>query len=196
MESQERQGISADEFDAVPFEFHKLQEPLSRIPAKAIRCVFEQFQSDASLFEFRGARLLKNIFPNFSEEFEGELQRLLREGGEINQQFVVGILRTYHGEPFIHRLCKEIVKAASPDSRLLTEVGIALETTGVVSGAFGMAEAYERKRQEVLEWLTDTDERVREFAKRYIADLERQRDAEKKRAEEAIALRKFRFGEE
>jgi hypothetical protein len=59
-----------------------------------------------------------------------------------------------------------------------------------------MAEAYERKRQEVLDWVTDPDERVKSFAKRYITDLEKMRDAERKRAEEGIALRKFRFGEE
>jgi hypothetical protein len=47
----------------------------------------------------------------------------------------------------------------------------------------------------VLEWLTDPDERVQDFAKRYVADLERMRDTEQKRAEEDIALRKFRYGE-
>jgi hypothetical protein len=48
----------------------------------------------------------------------------------------------------------------------------------------------------VLDWLKDTDERVQKFAKAYIEDLERMRDGERKRAEEDIALRKFRYGEE
>jgi hypothetical protein len=73
---------------------------------------------------------------------------------------VLGILRNYHGQPFIHRLCKEIVRSIPADSPLRTEVAVALETTGVVSGEFGMAEAYERKRLEVLDWLKDSDERV------------------------------------
>jgi len=59
-----------------------------------------------------------------------------------------------------------------------------------------MSEAYERKRKEVLDWLTDPDERVQHFAKWYIADLERMRDAEHRRAEEEITLRKFQYGEE
>jgi hypothetical protein len=79
---------------------------------------------------------------------------------------------------------------------LLDEMAVAPETTGVVSGEFGMAEAYERKKQEVLDWLSDPNERVKAFAKRYIAALEKMREAETKRAEEGIALRKFRFGEE
>jgi hypothetical protein len=140
--------------------------------------------------------LLKNIFPGFSEELEAELLQLVLEGSDSNLEFVIGILRNYQGEPFIHRLCKEIVKKTDSGNPLLNEVSIALESTGIVSGEFGMAEAYERKREEVLEWLSDPNERVKAFAKRYIADLEQMRDAEIKRAEEGIALRKFRFGED
>jgi hypothetical protein len=195
-EPGEEGGSRAAEFEAVPFEFYKLQEPLSKIPGAAVRIILAQFRGDESLFAFRGARLLHNIFPKFSAEFEAQLFELIRQGGETNYKFVVGILRSYHGEPFIHLLCKEIVKAIPGDSSLRTEVLIALETTGMVSGPFGFSEAYERKRQEVLDWLTDPDERVQEFAKWYIANLERMRDGEQKRAEEDIALRKFRFGEE
>lgn len=194
LERETREARSR-EFEAIPFEFHKLQEPLSRVPGLAVRCVRELFARDSALFSFRGARLLKNIFPKFSPEFESELVELIRQGGEPNLRFALGILRNYEGQPFIHRLCKEIIKSIPPDSPLRNEVAIALETTGIVSGEFGMAEAYEQKRLEVLEWLTDPNERVRDFAKSYIADLERMRDDERKRAEEDIALQKFRYGE-
>lgn len=195
-DSQEREYSGADEFEAVPFEFDKLREPLSKIPGYAVRRVYELYEADTEIFEFRGARLLRNIFPNFSDGFEAELLQFLKDGDETQRRFVVGILRAYQGQPFIHRLCKEIVKAVSEESPIVNEVGIALETTGVVSGAFGMAEAYERKKQEVLEWLTDPNERVREFAKRYIADVEKLREVEIKRAEEGIALRKHHYGED
>jgi hypothetical protein len=183
------------EFEAIPFEFHKLQEPLAKAPAVAVRRIRELFEKDAALFQFRGARLLHNIFPTFSPEFEAELLALVREGGEQNYRFVLAVLQNYKGELFIHQLCKEVVKALPAGSRLRNQVAIALQTTGVVSGEFGFAEAYERKRQEVLEWLADPDERVREFAKSYIDDLEQMRDAERKRADEEVALRKFRFGD-
>jgi hypothetical protein len=195
-EPKEEGGRSAVEFEAVPFEFHKLQEPLSKIPRAAVQIVLAQFREDTSLFAFRCARLLHNIFPKFSSEFEAELLQLIREGGESEYSFVVGILRTYQGDLFIHRVCKEMVKAIPDDSSLRTEILIALETTGMVSGAYGFSEAYERKRTEVLEWLADPDHRVQEFAKWYISNLERMRDAEHKRAEESIALRKFHYGEE
>jgi hypothetical protein len=194
--SEDVQGKRLAEFEGVPFQFHTLQEPLSKVPGAAVRAVLDLFRADASLFAFRGARLLANIFPNFPPAFEEELLQLVREGEETRHEFVLGILRNYHGEPFIHRLCKEIVKSIPSDSPLRTEVAVALETTGVVSGEFGMSETYERKRLEVLDWLNDSDERVQNFAKWYIEDLERMRDAEKKHADEDIALRKFQYGEE
>lgn len=191
----ERRATRAQEFEAVPFEFHKLREPLSRVPGAAVRSVRASFENNGELFRFRGARLLKNIFPMFPPEFETELLTLVKEGGEQNCRFVLGVLRNYKGEPFIHPLCKELVKQLPAGSPLRDQVAIALETTGVVSGEFGIAEAYERKRLEVLDWLTDPDERVRDFAKSYVEELERMRDAEKSRVQEEITLQKFRYGE-
>jgi hypothetical protein len=74
------------------------------------------------------------------------------------------------------KLTLELYRWQREQCRRLFKVAIALETTGVVSGEFGMSEAYEQKRTEVLGWLTDPDERVQEFAKWYIANLERLRD--------------------
>lgn len=196
VEVQTRSDSGTRDFEAIPFEFYKLQEPLSKIPRSVVRSVLDQCRTDDTLFAYRGGTLLKNIFPAFSEELEAELLQLVLEGSDSNLEFVIGVLRNYQGEPFIHRLCKEIVKKTDSGNPLLNEVSIALESTGIVSGEFGMAEAYERKREEVLDWLSDPNEKVKAFAKRYIADLERVRDAEIKRAEEGIALRKFRFGED
>jgi len=195
----EPEGELADQarsFEAIPFELHKLNDPLSRVPSVAVRNLRERYDGDYSNFIHGGARLLANIFPKFSEEFEQELLRLVQEGGEANLEFVVAILRNYQGELFTHTLCKEIVKSVPTDSLFRTEVAIALESSGVVSGEFGMAHSYERKRQQVLEWMADSDPQVQDFAKWYIADLEAMRDAEQRRADEGIALRKFRYGEE
>jgi hypothetical protein len=125
-----------------------------------------------------------------------ELLDAIRKGTESDHAFVLGVLRNYRGEEFVRTLCKEIVRLMPVDSPLRTHVAIALETTGVVSGEFGMAEAYERKQREVLGWLEDPDEKVRDFARWYVQGLEKMSEAERKRVEEDIALRKFRYGEE
>ncbi|SFH91959.1 hypothetical protein [Bradyrhizobium sp. cf659] len=193
--SLERRSESRREFEAVPFDFHKLQEPLSTIPREAIRLMRESFEKDRALFQFLGGRLLKNIFPKFSSEFEAGLLELVSDGGDDNYSFVLGVLRNYEGQPIIHRICREIVREISVESPLRSEVVVVLEATGVVSGRFGFADSYERKRVEMLEWLSDPDDRVRDFAEGYISRLERMRDSEKERAEEEIALDKFRYGE-
>jgi len=183
-------------FDAIPFQLHKLNEPLSKIPSDAIRVVREQYDGDYSLLIWRGARLLKTIFPGFPREFETELLNIVRAGGRTNCEFVLAILRNYEGEPFIHNVCKEIIRLLPLDSPLRTEVAIAMERTGVVTGEFGLAEAYERKMNEVNDWVTDPDAKVQEFAKWYVVNLENMSAAARKRAEEEIALRKHRYGEQ
>jgi hypothetical protein len=192
-EQEQPSDMSSRPFHAIPFEFSKLQQSLSQTPEFAVRSVLEQFRRDATLFAFRGARLLKNIFPSFSESFEAVLLQLVRQGDDGNVEFVLGVLRNYHGEPFLHPLCKEIVKALPVGSSLLRELEIALLSTGVVSGEFGFAEAYERKQQEMSDWLTDLNENVRAFASQYVADLGHMREQEFKRASEGIALRRHRF---
>jgi hypothetical protein len=186
---------ASDEYEAVPFEFYKLHEPLSVIAAETVRKVRAQFDSDRHLFEYRGGRLLRNIFPQSSAEFESALLELIRSGQEADIEFALGVMKNYHGEAFVRRLCKEVVRGVDADNPLLSSVTIALLTTGVVSGEFGMAEAYARKRDELREWLDDPDEKVRLFAERYVTDLEKMIAAERQRAQEELALRKHRYGE-
>jgi hypothetical protein len=183
-------------YNAIPSRLHKLNEPLSKIPGEAVRVVREQYHGDYSMFIVGGARLLKTIFPNFPEAFESELLNILRAGGNANCEFVLAVLRNYEGEPFIHKVCKEIIRLLPSDSEFRTEVAVAMESTGVVTGEFGMAEAYERKKNEVNNWMTAPDEKVQEFAKWYVENLEAMSAAERKRAEEEIALRKHRYGEQ
>jgi hypothetical protein len=158
--------------------------------------VLDRYRKDSSLFVFKGAKLLQIIFPEFPKAFQSALMRLVREGGDTELEFVTSVLRAYNGESFIQPVAKELVKRIAPGGDLANEVEIALQSTGVVSGEYGMAEAYEKKRLEVLDWLQDPDGRVRDFATKYIADLSAMRDSERARAEESIALRKFEYGEE
>ena len=189
----EKEGV---EYEELPFQFHTLQDSLSSDPGMVVQKVLDCYRKDSSLFEFKGAKLLQVIFPQFSETFQGALVRLVRDGGDAELAFVAGVLRAYSGETFIHLVAKELIKRLPPGSALVAVVEIALQSTGVVSGEYGMAEAYERKRLEVLDWVHDPDDRIRTFAVKYISELEFMRDSERTRAKESIALRKFNYGEE
>ena len=154
-----------------------------------------QYDGDYGMFVFRGAHLLKTIFPQFSPEFESELLSLVEEGGDENLEFVLAVLRNYEGQLFIHTLCKAIVEKVPSDSKYRTEVAVTLQNTGVVSGAYGFAEAYERKKVEIQDWLNDPSEKVREFATWYINGLDAMSAVDRQRADEEIALRKQRYDE-
>jgi hypothetical protein len=183
------------EYEELPFQFHSLQDALSSDPGIVVEKMLDRYRKDSSLFLFRGAKLLQIIFPQFSETFQRVLIRLIREGGDAELEFVTGVLRAYSGESFIQPVAKELIKRLPPGSDLANEVEIALQSTGVVSGEYGIAEAYEKKRLEVLDWLQDPDERIRSFSAKYISELEAMRDNERARADESIALRKFEYGE-
>lgn len=189
----EREG---NEYEEIPFHFNSVQEPLSAAPDLVVQKVLERYRKDSSLFVFKGAKLLQIIFPEFQESYQRVLMRLVREGGDAELEFVAIVLRAYNGEAFIQSVARELVKRIAPGGDLANEVEIALQSTGVVSGEYGMSEAYEKKRLEILDWLQDPDVRVRAFAVKYIADLESMRDGERARANESIALRKFEYGEE
>lgn len=188
-------GEKRKTYDAIPYRLHKLDKPLAAIPREAVRIVRAQYDGDYGMFIFRGAHLLKTIFPQFSPEFESELLTLVDEGGDGNLKFVLAVLRNYEGQTFIHKVCKAIVKQVPADSQYRTEVLVTLQSTGVVSGAYGFAEAYERKKTEMKDWLNDPSDKVKEFAAQYIDGLDAMSIADRQRADEEIALRKQRYDE-
>lgn len=58
-----------------------------------------------------------------------------------------------------------------------------IDSTGVVSGELGFAEAWRAKRDSLKEWLTDERVVVRAFAETHIAELDLMISAEHRRAE-------------
>ena len=89
-----------------------------------------------------------------------------------------------------------MVCALDADDKRLGLVEIILDSTGVVSGEFGMRQAYQRKKEEVSSWLKDEREKVSSFAERYTRTLDRQIAAEQRRAEEGLEMRKREYGED
>jgi hypothetical protein len=92
-------------------------------------------------------------------------------------------------------LCKEIIRRLPANDRLRQNVELVLQATGVISGEFGLVEAYRGKRDALVPWLSDADEKVRSFAQEYIASLDRQIAAEQRRSEEGLEMRKRRYDE-
>ena len=84
--------------------------------------------------------------------------------------------------------------AVPEQSSAWRELAAAIETTGVVSGEYGMVHAFEGKRDELTVWKTDENAHVRAFAEWLTEQLERMIAFERQRADEDLALRKYKYG--
>ena len=183
-------------YEAISRGLGNLRTPLARDPAFAVKTVREWYTQDNRLFQYRGGRVLHDVFPRIGPEIEAPLLSIVREATDDAIDFVRQILQTYQGEPFVHGLCKAIVDAMPQDDPRLDEVEIILQSTGVVAGQFGFVEAYQRKSEEASLWLTDERPKVREFAERYIRTLDRSIAAEQRRSEADYEMRRREWPEE
>jgi hypothetical protein len=201
LEKQRRQqklegrDVEEEKFEAIPYQLTKLNKLFERAPDALLKALRSDFDDEVrAMFVYRGVRLVRATFPNYEPELEKLLLKYVATGREDDMDFAIGILRSYEGSPAILPVCKAIVRAVPERSRLWNEVGAAIETTGVVTGEFGMAEAYERKLQSLEPWKTDEDERVRSFAEWLSDGLVNFIAQERQRAEQGLALYKYRFG--
>jgi hypothetical protein len=194
-----RTGVDGDgeveRFEVVPHQLHRLGELLRAVPSELLRALRGDFaKEDRSMFSYRGARLVRAVYPTFGEPIEAPLLQYVGTGNKDDIEFVVGILRTYDGSASILEICRAIVKIVPEHSRIWSQLVAAIETTGVVTGEYGILHAYERKLREISDWTADENERVRTFAQWYTEGLRHQIEQERQRADEGLALRKYRFG--
>ena len=193
---RETRVCEEDTFEAIPDHLHQLNKLLAKVPQALVNALRDGFDDEArSMFPYRGgARLLKAVFPNFADPLPALLQEIVAGGDPTDIDFALSVLRAYGGGTPILGTAKSIVKAVPEKSPTWNELASALETTGVVMGEYGMAESFERKRQDMLSWSTDEDSRVRAFAAWIIEGLDQLIVQERQRADEGIALRKYRYG--
>ncbi len=191
--ARERELEADDRYRAVPFTPHKLPKSLSAHPAKMVQAARAWFAADGSLFRFRGGHFLAQVFADMPKEFEAELRAQVASGGQDEIKMVLAILQNYEGNANIHGLCRDIIEALPEDDRLRTSVSIAIQSTGVVSGDFGMAEAYEERKALVEPWLEDVRSKVRQFAEEFIHQTDQAIAGEQRRAEEDREFRQRDF---
>ncbi len=193
------EGDQADDeerFEAVPFQFHGLEKELSKNPQLAISKGLSWFTKESQLFQFRGGKLLSNAFPSCTPEFATALAELVKTGGDTEADFALAILQNYHDQTSTHVVLKEVVSRFPDDSDKLNEVKASIESTGVVSGEFGLADAWQAKKESLKEWLLDDRLAVKAFAERHIAELDLMIGFERRRAETRREMRNRSYEED
>ncbi len=178
-----------EQFETVPFEFQELEKVLSKDPQLAISKGLLWFAQNREEFRFRGGSLLSRALPNCTPEFAAALAELVKAGGETEADFSLAILQNYLGETSTYVVLKEIVSRFPQDARKMSGVRINIDSTGVVSGEFGLADAWRVKKESLRHWLADERRAVKGFAEKHIAELDRMIAAECRRVEAEREMR-------
>lgn len=179
-------------YEPVPFSLSELLEPLADFATEMVQKLRAWYDEDAQLFQYRGAKFATAVFPNYAP-LDTPLRSIVAEGERRGIEFVLAVLRAFDGQTALQSICREIVAALNPDDELLNDIAIVLDATGMVSGQFGFVEAYQRKKVELEDWLSDPREPVRAFAERHIRSLERAIAADQRRGMEEQELRKREY---
>jgi ppGpp synthetase/RelA/SpoT-type nucleotidyltranferase len=180
-------------YEAVPYQFHGLEKILGSDADLGISIVRGWHHTNASLFRYRGGRLLKAVFPSLPEKFVEGLERVASDGTDEDIEFILGILHNFEGEVALHPTLQGLICRIPESDERLTEIEIILRHTGMVGGAFGLVEAYRQKKEEVASWLDDSRPRVEAFASSYRRKLDQLIASEQRSAEQRKEQRKRDF---
>jgi hypothetical protein len=121
---------------------------------------------------------------------------LVKTGGDTEADFALAILQNYRGETSPDVVLKEIVSRFPDDARKMSGVRGSIDSTDVVSGKFGLVEAWRAKKESLTEWLTDERPAVKVFAEKHMAELDLMIASEQRRAEVEIEMRNRSYDEE
>jgi hypothetical protein len=188
-----RQGTNSGSYDALPYEIEEIKGLLAPHVGLVLDTTQAWFKKDDWLWEHFAARLVVAIYPGIGDILEPELRKLISSEDRDAIEFVVAILREYNGELPILVLCREVVAILPEGDELLSSVRIAITSTGVVTGEYGMAEAYRKRHREVATWSTDERPSVKVFVTAMLHELDNEIASETRRADASIAQRKLDF---
>jgi|SRR6266487_698561 len=179
-----------DHYQAIPYQLHELAQPLARDVDLAIATLRKWYRPGDPMFRYTGGLLLQAVFPTFTDELAKNLRQIVVRGSDEDYDFAIQLLENYHGEPPTHEVIKEIIDSLPENDPNLFRLDICLNNTGVVSGVFGMVEAYRKKKEEIALWQNDSRPKVREFAASYMRRMEQEIAGEQRSAEMRNELRK------
>ena len=181
-------------YEDIPHGLHDLRAPLAAVPEKVVKAARIWFETDRSFAQYRGGRLIAELFPNLEHPMHPLLHNELESGRE-GIEFVLSILRAYEGQSFLHPLLQTAVEFLAPDDELLSIAEIVIDSSGVLVGEYGSVEAREKRRALVADWLTDERDSVRNFASRYVKRADNTLAWERRRADTSVARRKIDWEE-
>lgn len=139
-----------------------------------------------SIYNWEVSRFLQTIERNFDEI----LLALIEKGDDNSLDRAATAIHSM--ERSSTRLSIEIARRTENED-ILHKISANLLSTGVVSGEYGIAIAFENKAKELEQYQGDSSERVRTFVGLAVQNLKEAAKRERQRAEESMQLRRIEF---
>lgn len=179
------------EYEPIPYHFnHNFQKSIteSKSLPKIIRGWVKKMDIGWSPYNWDLSHLINRIGVSKSDL----LMPIIKKGDKDDLLRVAYAIESINGVDF--DLCMEIVRRTKND-RILGKISSVMYSTGVVSGEYGLSQAYEGKAEALKKYLNpeENSKQVIEFVQKMIDDFSKNAIEEKKRADEEIQLRKIEF---
>jgi len=182
-------------FSPIPFNLHALKAALSRHPDRVFDACRRWYADDSLLHEYRGGKLLKNVFPDLDKHVAETLIQIVRVGERDDLKFVLATLKAYEGKEAIYPICMEVVERLESGDEMLNSVSDTLAVTGVMLGEFGYVEAQAQQKALIDAWAGDERPKVRDYAAMLSRRLAQGMAFEQRMAEREIEGRRREYGE-
>lgn len=139
-----------------------------------------------SIYNWHVSHFLQSVEKGFGKV----LTSLIQKGGDENLMKVARAMQSINSVDF--DVCIEIIRRTDNED-IIRLVGGNMYSTGVVSGEYGIAEAYGEKAEKLKKYLADESERVRNFVKDMIKSFQESAKRERQQADEEKQLRRIEF---
>lgn len=182
-----------DPIDSIPFNFELIQKPLSQQMGIIVPKILEWLKKDGWRYKWEAGNLLNMIFPKIDDKLKEVFTIIIKEKklDRLNQIF--WILDKYEGTADVLRIVYEIVKNFEVTNKIRNRLFSMLSNIGVVTGEYGIVEAYKTKIKNIEPWLSDAESKVVEFAKGYKTYLENIIKYETARVDKELDLMRSEF---
>ncbi|MBA7527310.1 hypothetical protein ES705_19486 [subsurface metagenome] len=190
IERKEKTGWeSGERYEAIPYHFNPdLNKFMVEHPdyEKVTRGWTAKMTTNWSIYN----RHVGNFLRKVEKGFDKVLTSLIQKGDDENLMKAARAMQSIDSVNF--DICLEIIRRTD-NEKIIKLVGANMYSTGVVSGEYGISEAYEKKAEQLKKYLANDSERVRIFAKRMIKSFLESAKRERQQADEEKQLRRIEF---
>jgi hypothetical protein len=187
-----KEKISRDpdeRYEAIPYHFNPdLNKFMAEHPdyEKVTSEWTAKMTTEGSIYNWHVGNFLQNV----EKGFDKVLTSLIQKGDDENLMKAARAMQSIDSVNF--DICLEIIRRTD-NEKIIKLVGANMYSTGVVSGEYGISEAYEKKAEQFKKYLADESERVRSFTKRMIESFQASAKRERQQTDEEKQLRRIEF---